>query len=738
MSASSALKYRAFLSYCHADTKEAVRLHRSIEYFHIDKDLVGRETSMGPVPPSIRPVFRDRHDFETGSIFGDRTLAELDASAALVVLCSPASAKSDAVNEEVRLFRWRHPDRPLIPIMLKGTAETKGKQFFPQALRFEIDADGQISARPQVVLAADMREIGDGYDLAVAKAVARLIGVAPDEVYRRAERRRREVQRNWIAGLAAVAGVLALLVVWAEVNRRQAVAQRRIAEHNLAVAERSANDLVFTVFEELRERQGIRSSALGKILGSARQAIDRLVEKSEGNASLRHIKAGFFQKMVELHLTRGDTVAAEAAADDLLALSEELLKEAPANPAWLHDRAVALAAKAGVLAQRQQFAAALAQYQSAYALLSRLAQQSPGNGEWQTSLAKASGWLGDVLKAQGRISEAARNYRASLTGFDASRRATGGDKLDADKAKSVILISLGDIAVQRGRYDEAETLYGQSLVLRRAIAASDPTNLEFQRSVSVNLGKIGEIRTEQGFHAEALSAMKEAEAILETSAAADPENARWQHDLEVTHNQIGNVLLAQRDFAGARQRFEKSRSLADNLIRRDPDNADWRNDALVARGRLADVDMAEAKPDIALDAYRSVLGERRIAAAGDSASPSARRGTYQAQVSVGDAYMAMKEFEKALAAFQSALDLATAVSLADQTNVSVIADAAGICGKVGQAYANLMKLTEARAMFVRGRDLLAPLVKESPDVVLWRQNLDGFDRAIAALDAYKK
>ena len=221
------IKYRAFLSYSHADTRETQKVHRSIETFVIDAELVNRETAMGPIPQTLRPVFRDRHDFETGSIFQDQTLVALDASAALIVLCSPSSAQSRAVNEEVRLFRWRHPDRPLIPVMLKGTAETKGREFFPPALRFEIDADGTISDRPQVVLAADIREIGDGYDLAIAKVIARLLGVAPDDIYRRAERQRRRRQHRLIAGLSSVAVMLAGLGIWAEINRREAVAQRK-------------------------------------------------------------------------------------------------------------------------------------------------------------------------------------------------------------------------------------------------------------------------------------------------------------------------------------------------------------------------------------------------------------------------------------------------------------------------------------------------------------------------------
>jgi hypothetical protein len=105
-------KYRAFLSYAHADTRWAKRLHRRLEGFRIDKHLIGRATAQGPVPPTLRPIFRDRDDFTAGHTLTDQTIAALDAAAALIVLCSPASAKSHYVNEEIRLFKSRHPERP--------------------------------------------------------------------------------------------------------------------------------------------------------------------------------------------------------------------------------------------------------------------------------------------------------------------------------------------------------------------------------------------------------------------------------------------------------------------------------------------------------------------------------------------------------------------------------------------------------------------------------------------------
>ena len=113
-----AIRYRAFLSYSHRDAAWSKWLQRAVERFRIDRDLVGRVTPAGLVPKTLRPIFRDREDFSGGPRLPDATIAALHASAALLVLCSKASARRPAVNEVVRLFRSRHPDRPVIPIIV--------------------------------------------------------------------------------------------------------------------------------------------------------------------------------------------------------------------------------------------------------------------------------------------------------------------------------------------------------------------------------------------------------------------------------------------------------------------------------------------------------------------------------------------------------------------------------------------------------------------------------------------
>ena len=180
--------------------------------FRIDKDLVGRETATGAIPPSLRPIFRDRDDFTAGHTLTEQTQAALDASAALIVICSPSAAKSHYVNEEIRSFKSLHPNRPVIPLIVEGKPDDPERECFPPALKFKVDAKGRITKKRIEMLAADAREEGDGKDLALAKVIAGLLGLTSDDVFRRAERERRAAtrRRHRVQTLFAV---LALLLV---------------------------------------------------------------------------------------------------------------------------------------------------------------------------------------------------------------------------------------------------------------------------------------------------------------------------------------------------------------------------------------------------------------------------------------------------------------------------------------------------------------------------------------------
>jgi hypothetical protein len=100
--ADSQYKYWAFISYSFKDADVAKRLHKQMETYRMPRDLVGRPGRDGPVPKRLFPVFRDRDELPLASDLGSTIEDALRASRYLVVLCSPNSAKSHWVNEEIR------------------------------------------------------------------------------------------------------------------------------------------------------------------------------------------------------------------------------------------------------------------------------------------------------------------------------------------------------------------------------------------------------------------------------------------------------------------------------------------------------------------------------------------------------------------------------------------------------------------------------------------------------------
>jgi hypothetical protein len=211
----AAYKYRAFLSYSHRDMAWAKWLHRALEVYRIDRDLVGRETAHGPVPKTLRPIFRDREDFSAGHSLTEQTVAALEASQFLIVICSPRAAQSAYVNEEIRCFKALGRAACVIPVIVDGAPGDPERECFPPALRFRIDADGVRTSERESPIAADARPQGDGKETAKQKVVAGLLGIALDEIMRRAERarKRRNIVRTG-AGVASVVVVVAAVLGW--------------------------------------------------------------------------------------------------------------------------------------------------------------------------------------------------------------------------------------------------------------------------------------------------------------------------------------------------------------------------------------------------------------------------------------------------------------------------------------------------------------------------------------------
>jgi hypothetical protein len=96
-------QFAVFLSYASEDAGFASRLHGALERYRIPKSLGQFQfTTNGPAN-RVYPVFRDRDELPSGELKKELREA-LESSSALVVVCSPAAAKSEWVNEEIETF----------------------------------------------------------------------------------------------------------------------------------------------------------------------------------------------------------------------------------------------------------------------------------------------------------------------------------------------------------------------------------------------------------------------------------------------------------------------------------------------------------------------------------------------------------------------------------------------------------------------------------------------------------
>lgn len=201
-------KYWAFISYSHADEEWAKWLHKSIETYQVPRKLVGRDTANGPLPKRLFPVFRDRDELPGASDLGGKIQEALKTSRSLVVICSPKSAVSKWVNEEVKAYKMLGRADHVLCLMIDGepnVAPDSGLlECFPRAVRFQVGAAGEIIEEPAEPIAADARPGKDGKANALFKLLSGVMGVGYDELRQREKQRQRRRRLRLSAAVVAV------------------------------------------------------------------------------------------------------------------------------------------------------------------------------------------------------------------------------------------------------------------------------------------------------------------------------------------------------------------------------------------------------------------------------------------------------------------------------------------------------------------------------------------------------
>ena len=168
-------KYFVFISYSNLDNEWAVWLRHELEHYHLPASFNGRTD----VRESLREVFRDRDELSAGPEWDQQVQKALENTNNLIVICSPNSAKSEAVNKEVEAFIAMGKGDCIFPFIVDGNSPD---EYFPKSLEHS-------------KVGGDVNKDG-GRDAAFVKVVSGMLQVNYSDLWNRYELEKAEEERK--------------------------------------------------------------------------------------------------------------------------------------------------------------------------------------------------------------------------------------------------------------------------------------------------------------------------------------------------------------------------------------------------------------------------------------------------------------------------------------------------------------------------------------------------------------
>ncbi len=675
------MKYAAFISYSSIDRAMGEQVQRALESYVVPAPLRGQDFGRGPVPKRITPIFRDRWDADASADLGATLHSALQASDALIVLCSPAAARSAWVGEEIRAFKRSGKQERIFSVLIGGVPDRFDSDHhpqgaFPPALFERLDEAGaEYLAEDHEPLAPDARPEGDGLHFTVLKLVAALTAIPLTTLTQRqaeAERRERNIAR-WIAGVMTVLALGVAVSAW--MSWRASVVARMRLENAVEMAARRVDDAA-----GFQDRYGVPSKVIHELLDGAKKDFEELTQDASETPTLGLQRARLDRLLAQLYESVGDGTQHEAMAsrafDHLQAIPTERRIDAPST--WF----ARLPTARGVKTERA------------------LAQEA----------------LGQAKAARGDSSGARSAFQSM---------ARGADELvtfSAD-ANAPILAANARSHLSRLSYESADIETAlRELRSAEKILSSHPSTPEIAGELAKTRSDEAEMLLELGRHTEALAQQRSAVETLEHIPNPTPGIRRL---LAATLARRGDMRWAAlRDLNGARTDYMKAQSLFEDLLAEDEARTDIKRDLSLARERAGDALLQAGDIAGAEKAFIACLNLRRELVAHDRSNSEWRRDLSVALERMGDVSSLQGRHEAARTAFSEALSLREAALNAAATDIVATRDLAVVWMRLGKALANAhTPLSEIDAAYAKAISLLSPLVEKASAESRWRRDL---------------
>jgi tetratricopeptide (TPR) repeat protein len=585
-------KYWAFLSYSHRDAKWGAWLHKALESYRPPKQLIGTVTARGPVPKRLTPIFRDREELATATDLGTVINGALRQSACQIVICSPNSARSKWVNEEILAFKRLGREDRIFCLIVGGEPNASDdpahldEECFPPALRYKLGADGELSAVRTEPIAADARPGKDGRSNAKLKLIAGVLGVGFDGLRQREQRRRQRqlfaIASGAVAGMVLTSGLAAAALIARATAQRQTVIAKREAE-----TARQTTAFLVDLF-----RTSDPSEARGNSL-TAREMLDKGAARVEAQlAKEPQVQATLLDTLGNAYTGLGLYDKAKPLLESSVAKREGLI---PAEPAQL-------AASLSDLGDLQTWRAEYQDAERAYRRAITLQKALPVDQRDDAALAKSLFGLGDQLQKSGRSADAEVFLREALA--LQTRLARDGDSKErgADKARTLKSDTARTLQVLAGAIwdrdlNEAIPVMRSAVEMQRAAWGSEP-----HPDYAAALNDLGLMLRDHGDY-------DGSEKLLKESLAMEQRLVGDRHAQTALYlNNLAQVLQLKGNLAGAESTFRQALGIQRALLGdTHPDVANTLNNLAFVLSDQGDIRGALQAEGESLNIYRKLF-----------------------------------------------------------------------------------------------------------------------------------
>ena len=363
-------------------------------------------------------------------------------------------------------------------------------------------------------------------------------------------------------------------------------------------------------------------------------------------------------------------------------------------------------------------AGALRSYQTSVALLERIGATAPDKRAVRRQLAASYAGLADLFYEKNELPEALKDYE----------KAAGllRDLVDQDRANdglrkelAVLYSHLGDLkgipgGSNLGDTEGALVAHRESLRLRQELAASNPTNHEWQFELASGLSSVGFLTSAMGDTQSASELLRRSIAILEGIAAAEPNNARYRMELLTEYMRFGNVLSDDGQYTESADFARRTIKQLEATVADESKNSLSLYNLAMALNFLGRnlTRLGDVKGALEAHAHALTINEKLLET--DPTSADMKRTLWLTYQRTAEAYFAGRDFPSALERYRRAVAMEEALLAEAPLNGQAHDDHSIGLGGLGLTLAEMGDLRGGREALIRASVEAEELVKQSP------------------------